>query len=155
MLRVNIEVVDSLEEDEIVIRCKKLDNTVQKVHQAIMKEISATPKLTFYKKNEAYYFLPEKVLFFETDNDCVYAHTANDVFRIRFRLYELEEMLPGQFVRISKSAIINMQHIFAIDRNLTSASLVRFQESHKQVYVSRFYYKNLREKLKERVQYEY
>jgi len=41
-----------------------------------------------------------------------------------------------------------------INRNLASASLIQFYKSHKQVYVSRRYYKNLSERLTERSYYE-
>ncbi|MCL2487401.1 MAG: LytTR family transcriptional regulator, partial [Oscillospiraceae bacterium] len=63
------------------------------------------------------------------------------------RLYELEELLPPHFVRISKSAIANTRHIFSINRNLAASSLVQFNRSHKQAYVSRKYYPALRQKL--------
>jgi len=89
-------------------------------------------------------------LFFETGHDGVYAHTAADAFKTEFKLYELQEMLPEKFVRVSKSAIVNIVHILSISRNLASSSLIRFQRSHKQIYVSRFYYKDLKHKLNER-----
>lgn len=82
--------------------------------------------------------------------DGISAHTIQDMYRIKYRLYELEEMLPGYFLRISKSAILNTKKIFAIDRNLSSASLVSFQGTHKKVYVSRRYYKPLKDRLEER-----
>ncbi|MCL1808672.1 MAG: LytTR family transcriptional regulator [Clostridiales bacterium] len=94
------------------------------------------------------------MLFFETSGENVYAHTAGDSFRIKFRLYELVEMLPGHFVRAAKSTIINIRHILSIDRNLASASLVQFHGSHKKVYVSRLYYQTLKCRLGERSNYE-
>lgn len=51
--------------------------------------------------------------------------------------HELEEMLPGVFMRVSKSAILNVDRIFSIERKLSSASVVQFQNSYKQVYASR------------------
>ena len=66
------------------------------------------------------------------------------------KLYELEEMLTKNFMRISKSAIVNLKHVFSISKNITSSSVIEFNESHKKVYVSRNYYKALVEQLEEK-----
>jgi DNA-binding LytR/AlgR family response regulator len=65
-------------------------------------------------------------------------------------LYELEELLPGFFMRISKSAILNTNQVYAINRNLAASSVIEFRNTHKQVYVSRNYYKPLKNKLEEK-----
>ena len=153
-MKINIEIVENQDEDEIIIKCKQITKAIQKIHKSIIENSSMTPKLIFYKKNEEYYLELEKIYFFETSGECVYAHTADDVYRIRLRLYELEDILPHYFIRVSKSTILNIQHILSISRNLTSASLIEFNKSHKQVYVSRLYYKSLRLRLNERSHYE-
>ena len=78
------------------------------------------------------------------------AHTRDDVYETRRKLYELEELLGGRFQRISKSAIVNVDKVYSIKRNVTSSSAIEFQRTHKQIYVSRAYYKVLREKLEEK-----
>lgn len=80
----------------------------------------------------------------------IYAHTLNEVYQVKYKLYELEEILPQNFIRISKSTILNINHIYSITRNITSASLVEFKNTHKKVYVSRGYYKVLKLKLLEK-----
>lgn len=54
------------------------------------------------------------------------------------------------FLRISKSTILNTNHIYSITRNITSSSIVEFQHTHKKVFVSRHYYKILQLKLSEK-----
>lgn len=78
------------------------------------------------------------------------AHTAEKLYVTDYKLYELEESLPGNFMRISKSAIVNLDHIYSITRNLTASSLVEFYGTLKKVYVSRNYYKALVERLGEK-----
>ena len=153
-MKVRIELVDDLAEDEVLIRCNRVDETVQKIHQYILEQSKSGPKITFYKQNQEFYFPLGDVLFFETEGEHIYAHTAGDAYRIKYRLYELEGMLPRNFVRAAKSTIVNIRQVYSITRNLTSSSLVRFVDSHKQVYVSRFYYQELRLRLKERSLYE-
>lgn len=153
-MKIRIEVVDELQEDEVLIRCGRVDDTIQKIHQYILEQSSMNTKITFYKQNQEFYFPLDNVLFFETDEEHVYAHTANDTYRIKYRLYELEEILPRNFVRASKSTIVNSMQVYSISRNLTASSLVQFMDSHKQVYVSRRYYQDLRQRINERSHYE-
>jgi len=149
-LKINIEIVNDIAEDEIIIRCRELTDMVTDIQKAITEKTSNPPKIVFYKDKEEYYFPLNKILFFETENDIVYAHTASETYKTEFKLYQLQKMLLVQFIRVSKSTIVNVNHILSISKNLTSSSLVKFNKSHKQIYVSRLYYKDLKQKLAER-----
>ena len=146
-MKIRIELTDGKTEDEIIIRCGRVDDRIQKIQEYILEQSSQNLSMTFYKQNEEFYFPLDDVLFFETEDEHLYAHTANDEYRIKYRLYELEEILPRHFVRASKSTIVNMTQVFSISRNLTASSLIQFKGSHKHVYVSRHYYKGLRQRL--------
>ena len=78
------------------------------------------------------------------------AHTAERMYEAQYRLYELEEMLPRYFMRISKSTIVNLNQIYSVTRNLTASSVVEFFESSKKVYVSRNYYKMMIDRMGEK-----
>jgi len=147
-VKLRIEISDDCTEDEVIIRCSSVNETVQKL-QAYVQSLAA-PKLTFYKGNQEFYLALEEILFFETEGEQVYAHTGNDAFRVRHRLYELETMLSRPFVRVAKGTIVNTARIYAIHRNLTAASQIQFVGTHKHVYVSRHYYKTLKERMQER-----
>jgi len=63
---------------------------------------------------------PEHILRFFADGKGVSVQTAEGIFSVRQRLYELEELLdPHKFVRISHSEIVNLSHITALDLSLT------------------------------------
>ena len=145
-MKLRIELTGGCEEDEVIIRCARVDNNVQKLQEYILS-LSA-PKMTFYKDSQEYYLPLEEVLFFETEGEQVFAHTKSDAFKVKHRLYELEEMLPRPFSRASKGTIVNTKQIYAIDRNLTSSSKISFTGTHKHIYVSRHYYKSLRDKMR-------
>jgi len=152
-MKVVIEIEENLNEVEIVIRCRQLSKDIQEIQRLIQNASSGVSSLVFYKNNMEFYFPPEDILFFETSSECVYAHTAGDAFLTKTRLYELEEILPPDFIRVSKSTILNIRHILAIERNLASASLIKFKKSHKQVYASRSYFNNLKQRIAERFLY--
>lgn len=106
--------------------------------------------MIFYKGQVEYYLSLDDILFFETSDHHIHAHTKNDMYQIKYKLYELEEMLPGNFMRISKSTILNVKKIYAIHKTISSPCLIEFEDTHKQVYVSRHYYKPLKIRLEEK-----
>ena len=143
-MKIRIEISDSTEENEIIIKCKELTDEIRDIQNIITEKTSKLLQVVFYKEKEEYYFPLADILFFEAESDTVYAHTANDIFKTDFRLYELQNFLPEKFVRVSKSAIVNTVHILSISKNIASSSLMKFHKSHKQIYVSRLYYKELK-----------
>lgn len=147
-MKLRIEFHDGMTEAEVIVRCSSVDADVTKLQEFIKG--AKSPQLTFYKGDSEFYLPLEHILFFETDGEQIYAHTTDDAYRVRKRLYELEEILPRMFVRVAKGTIVNTQHIFAINRSLTGASQVCFAGTHKQIYASRHYYAALKEKMEER-----
>lgn len=53
-------------------------------------------------------------------------------------------------MRVSKSTILNIKKIYAINKSISSPCLVQFEKTHKEVYISRHYYKPLRLRLEEK-----
>ena len=140
-MKVRLEIDDSLNEDEIVIRTKEYTEELKQ----LLSDFKSKPSIQFFNQDTEYYLDLDAILFFESDNGTVYAHTANDMFSTTQKLYELENILPNSFLRISKSTIVNIQKIFSLSHSVSN-HLITFQNSHKQVYVSRMYYKVLKER---------
>lgn len=154
-MKLRIEVEEMLAEDEIVIRCQRITPEIVRLQQRLCKEQAAFSNFVAYSGETEYYLDFRNILFFQTEAGHIQVHTKGEVYETDYKLYELEKILPPCFLRISKSTIVNCEKIFSINRNLTAASLVQFQNTHKQVYVSRAYYKVLQSKLKEkRTSYE-
>lgn len=149
-MKIKIEIDESLSEDEVLIRCRGLTEQVTEIQKAVSEVVNTSQRFVFYRGNTEYYLALEEILFFETDGDGINAHTRDNIYQTKYKLYELEDLLPGCFMRISKSSIVNTNHIYSISRNLTASSVVAFAGTHKQVYVSRYYYKPLVNKLEEK-----
>jgi len=149
-MKIKIELDESLQEQEIIIRASQLTPEITQLQSLITEATKATKSLEFYKGDTRVYLSVGEILFFETDEKGISAHTLDDSYELRYKLYELEELLPGYFMRVSKSTILNTKKIFAIDRNLYASSVVSFRDTHKQVYVSRHYYKVLIESMDEK-----
>lgn len=149
-MKIRIEIDENLIEEEIIIRSSGLNEQVLGIQKAL-SEISRQDQQIIFFKDETEYYLPlAEILFFETDGKEIHAHTSDDIYKIKHRLYELEEILPGYFMRVSKSTILNIRCIYAINRSVSTPCTVQFKNTHKQVYVSRYYYKPLRSRLEEK-----
>lgn len=149
-MKIRIEVDPNLEEDEVLIRCRCVTEEVVNAQQAVTDAAAGGQRFLFYQGEKEYYFSLDEILFFETDANHVNAHTKDQVYQVKYRLYELEELLPSYFIRVAKSTILNIHHVYAITKNLTGASEVEFAGTHKHIYVSRGYYKTLKERLDDR-----
>ena len=145
--KVKIEIDEQLNESEVVIRCGKIDEDVLKLQTLLSCAASQKEQIVFYKDDTEFFLPLDNVLFFETDGGCIRAHTSDDEFDVKFKLYELEETLPRNFIRVSKSAILNTRMVYSITKNLTGASKVEFKNTPKIVYCSRSYYKTLKDSL--------
>ncbi|WP_027399642.1 LytTR family DNA-binding domain-containing protein [Anaerovorax odorimutans] len=149
-MKIRVEVDSKIEENEIIIKCKELNEEIKDIQVTLNNILSQKKQLTFYRGDTEYYLSLEEILFFETENNSVCAHTIDNIFNVKYKLYELEKFLPGYFMRISKSTILNTDCIYSIKHNISSSSKVEFKNTHKQVYISRYYYKPLKIKLLEK-----
>ncbi len=149
-MKVKIEIEDGLPEDEVVIRCAHLNDEIVSLQNYIAGQNNANRHLPLRNGETDYYIPVNEIYFFETEGREVRAHTADRIFVCPYKLYELEDLLPGGFMRISKSSIVNLDYIYSITRNLSASSIVEFSGSNKRALVSRAYYKALVERLHER-----
>ena len=99
-------------------------------------------------RGEEKLLLPQgEFLRFYTDGKGVSAQTAQEVYGVHLRLYELEERLDQTgFVRISNGEIINLDRVTAVDLSLSGTICMTLDGAVKS-YVSRRYVKKIKETL--------
>ena len=149
-MKVRIEIEEGLAEDEVIIRCSQLNDSIVSLQNYISKQGNEKRCLPL-RVEETMFFVPlEEIYFFETEGRELHAHTAERMFSCDYKLYELEELLPGCFMRISKSSIANLDYVYSITRNLTASSVMEFRKSNKKALVSRSFYKAVTERLNAR-----
>ncbi|MCL1876642.1 LytTR family transcriptional regulator [Candidatus Saccharibacteria bacterium] len=144
-MKICIDIDESLPEPEIAIRGRSED--VAKLQTAILAAVGKTQKLALLRDGREFFVPTANILFFDSVDGKTWVHTAKNIYEIRLRLYELEQILPPSFARASKSAILNTAQIWSIRRNLAGPSIVQFRESSKQISLSRSFYKPLIERL--------
>lgn len=148
-MKITVDIDKNCIENEVLIRCSEMNEEIIYLQKLISSGNNTRMEIELYKNNVEFYEKIENILFFETEDDVVKAHTRKDIFTTKSRLYELEQILPFYFCRISKSAIVNVKEIYSITKNITASSKIEFRDTHKDIYVSRGYFKPLKSKIDE------
>lgn len=142
-MKLRIE-IDPQGEEEIVIRSRTLDDRVTHLQESIHRLTAEQGDLALFDGEREIFCPLRELLFFESYDGHLYAHTARACFVCRKRLYELEQSLPRTFVRASKACLVNTARISSLSRSLTGVTEVGFYSSEKKITLSRMYYHNVR-----------
>ena len=86
------------------------------------------------------------VVCFTSDDNKVFAHTEKDVLEVDEKLYELEETLARNFIKINKSCIANVEMIASFDATFAASLAVNFKNGYRD-YVSRRRVKYVKERV--------
>ncbi len=149
-----VEKGKEIPEDRIslVFNPQKIDQLIsflenQLLNQAAEKEKSMQDHL-IGQLDENYEILNYKeIILFEAQNSIIYARTDAKKYRVKEKLYQLEEELAAEgFVRINKSEIVNIIHIREIVPWFNGRLLLKL-DSKKEVEVSRSYAADFKEYL--------
>ncbi|SEI57427.1 transcriptional regulator, LytTR family [Streptococcus equinus] len=149
-LKITIDVDDSLEQDYITIHCKELTDDILELQKSLLSKSSSSLRISAFQDDVEHFLELKAIIFMESDGNYILIHTAKDIYRTRRKLYELEELLPRDFIRVSRSTIVNTMRISGIKKNITGASDISFGNSNKKAYASRNYIKLLIEIMDEK-----
>lgn len=143
-MRITIQDCPEGEEEEILIRCRGMDEQLLKLIYVLR---AGREKVTVSKGEKIFQVQPAEIYYFEAVDGRVFAYLEKDVCETRCRLYELEERLRGtDFFRGSKSTIINLAKV----QNFSPAFNGRFEvclKNGEKLFVSRQYVPELKKKL--------
>ena len=108
-MRITIIEPEDGEEDEIMIRCRHLDKRLLKLIYAIK---AGEEKITVLHDGNYFQVALEEIYYFEAVDNKVFLYLKQDVFEVRYKLYEIEEGYANtDFFRASKSVIINLAKV--------------------------------------------
>ncbi len=102
--------------------------------------------LTGYTENETVKLNLNDVFCFITEDNRVYALTESNKYRLKSRLYQLEEHLNHNFVKINQSCIANIKKIDKFKATVGGSLTVIFKNGYVD-FVSRRNLKNVKERL--------
>ncbi len=139
--------VSSDNEEELIIKCKNKTEKIKYIEETLNYIIRGESVMRLHIDETEYYIKFDKILFFETYDGQVTAHTDTNMYYTDYKLYELERFLPSNFVRVSKSCILNINAVYSLSHGITGNGTVNFSSCEKVVYISRGYFKFVKDKI--------
>ena len=147
-MKIRTEICDDGQE-EIIIKCRARTDKIRNIELMLENIVATDREMILYSSGVEYYVPIKEILFFEAYDGKVYAHTSDKNFTCEYKLFELENILPSSFARISKSTVANVMLISYLKRELVGNGEIGFKGCDKRAYFSRSYYKVLRDKIDE------
>ncbi|MFD1900733.1 LytTR family DNA-binding domain-containing protein [Enterococcus termitis] len=143
-MKTTIEIVDATLEEQATFKIHQLSPTIEKV-LGILKEEEHF--LIGEAKNALYKISFSDILYIEVVDKRSFIYTAKQVYQSNDKLYQLEErLIPFDFIRVSKSMLLNIEAIQAISPLLSGRFEARLTNEEK-VAISRKYVPELKKGL--------
>ena len=136
-------VINHNRDEEIVIYAHEKSPLVSEIEELVK---SYSVGLIGYTENETVKLSLNDIYCFFTEDNKVYALTENGKYRLKSRLYQIEEGLSDNFVRINQSCIANIKKIDRFKATVGGSLTVVFKNGYID-YVSRRNLKNVKERL--------
>ena len=135
--------IDSDHEEEVLIYAHSRTKLVDEIEELIENDSTG---LVGYRESEIKRIDPKSAVCFFVEDNKVYAMLEKEKWNLKQRLYALEGMLGGDFVKINQSCIANVRMIEKFDVSFGGGLLVIFKNGHRD-YVSRRQMKAVKEKI--------
>ncbi|MDY5023454.1 MAG: LytTR family transcriptional regulator, partial [Blautia sp.] len=84
-MRVKIEIEEGLAEEEVIIRCGSLNNSIISLQNYISKQNNGKRCLSLTSGETEFYIPMEDIYFFETEGREIRAHTADKIFSCSYK----------------------------------------------------------------------
>ena len=81
-MKMRIEVDSKINEDEVIIRCSELNEDVKNIQIMFHDMLLHKKRITFYRGDTEYYLSLEEILFFETEENGICAHTIDNIYNV-------------------------------------------------------------------------
>ena len=120
---------------------KEISDLVSKLSDDTLKLILG------FNNGEIFIINPDDVISIYTENQKILVRCTTGIYRLKNRLYELEENPPTPaFVRISNSEIVNFGKVSSLDMSITGTITLKFINGEK-TFVSRRYVEKIKKYL--------
>ena len=134
----------------ITIDVVQLTEEVQKIIDYISNISKKQSQIIADKDNKIYILELKDVICFFSKDKYNYVRTVNGIYRIKMKLYELEEVLDkNDFIKISNSCIVNINQVECFDISILGTIVVKLKDDTKE-NVSKRNIKKVKQMLKER-----
>lgn len=146
-MNLNIKIDKKVEEPELLITTASMTDEVNRVVDFVNTLDAVATVISGMKDEKIELLDQEKIIRAYAEGGNVYAVTDNGRYKVRLRLYELEErLLSSEFVRISNSEIVNLKKVKSLDLSFVGTICMELSNG-ELCYVSRRNVSTIKKKL--------
>lgn len=137
----------SIENTTITIEYREKDEQVNKLIDFVEHLEKMEHSFTASAGGKIYIISTDDILYVESVDRKTFGYTANEVYELGCKLYEIEERFKLlNYIRISKSCIVNLKKIHSLKPEF-GGKILATMENKEKLYISRQYAPVLREKI--------
>ena len=129
-------IIDQSKDEEITATVHSRSSLIDEI-EALVLQSNKKDSLTVFSEDEIKNLSFDEIECITVlDKKTFVISTKGEKFRIKMRLYEIEEILPSGFIKINKSSVANEKHIERFSVSFSGAVDAVFKSGYKE-YVSR------------------
>ena len=143
-MKLQIDEVSNLEETEIFIKCKKIDDKIHKISNYIRTiYITINGKLD----GETYVLNLDDIFYFEAVENRVFAYVEKNVYEVNYKLQELTKILARtSFIQVARTIILNINKIEKVS-TLVNGRISAVLINNERMIITRVYARAFKQKL--------
>lgn len=142
-MEISINIEPNCTDTEIVINCSSITAEIESIVAALQL---VDNRITVTKNNEKHLLSISKIAYIESVDRRTFIYTENDCYESKLKLYEIEERLYDNFLRISKSCIVRLKYIRSLKSEFDRKIRITL-ENGEQLIASRQYAVELKKRL--------
>lgn len=148
IMKVTLEKVQKADDEEAIIRAVEMTEEIKSARELLENNCRSIPvSETSGESGSGTVMLgTDKIYYTESVDKRTYVYTKEKCYETKYRLYELEELFNSNFLRCSKSLIINIRKIRSVKSEI-NGRMVAVMLNGEQTVISRSYVKELKKKL--------
>ncbi|MEB9738858.1 LytTR family DNA-binding domain-containing protein (plasmid) [Bacillus cereus] len=147
-MKVNINIIEKLKEESCTFYVHKVTSFILDMVSTLENSSDDYLIVNSIHKNEQEKISCSIIYYLEYLERKVFIYTKENIFEMKSPLYKLQYTLPDNFIRISKTTIVNIHFLNKFSAK-TNGNLEALLSNGENLIVSRKYVSSLKKKLKQ------
>lgn len=145
-MKLQIDEIPTIEEMEIIIRCQKVDNKINRISNYLRTNyITIVGKL----EGENYVLNLDDIYYFEAVENRVFAYVEKEVYEVNYKLQKLTELLERtSFIQTARTIVLNINKINRVS-TLVNGRIGAVLVNGEKMIITRAYAHDFKRKLSE------
>ncbi len=142
-MKVLIEKVDSKDEEQALIKACEITGEIKNAAELLEGDSGSLPVTL---EGRVYLVKHSAIYYIESVDKKTFVYTKDSCYESKYRLYELETILLGMFLRCSKATILNLKKVRSVESEMSGRMIATLLNG-ESIVISRGYVKEVKGRL--------